>query len=1028
MQRTNLMTSGGRLIASAAVISAIMALTMLVTGITASAEDGNPQEAPVTGLSASTGSGPGEIDVAWDTHPQGAVDYRVAWVPSGEGFRRAGNTDWNAFPAGASLTITGLEEGAEHKVKVRARFQSNPKSRWSEVVTATAAQAPQSDPPPPEPEPTPDRGRSHETPPELSIPDSSGPEPGDVTEIVEFFARLSEPASHDVTFTYSTSIEPGDTAEADDFTAKTNWTVTIPAGSDFGYIFVRIQQDFVFEGDETFTVTISDATNATITDGTATATIIDDETEPTLSIEDASATEGDDMLFNVTLSGQSDEDVTFDYATSIGADDNSESGDFTGRSGTGTIPAYSLNATVSVDTFDDGHNASGSRYEGDETFTVTISNPVGAGISRATAKGTIIDDERIPVASFLSPGRTVSESVGILNDFVIFQITPLAESPSQISFVVTGSATAGEDYTALPQTVTASGNQSELAVPLPIWDDNIFEADETIIIRLVSASANIQPHPTADTTTLTIRDDDQPTLSFDLITITVDEHAGPAVLTVNMDPASTVPITVDYETRQGIAQEGEDYTATSGTLTFAPLQTSKTISVPIIDDNVYENLLQRFDVYLLNSFPASLPSFPYAGVNIRSDDPEPTASMQDVIASEKIGTMTLTLRLSHPSDEDISYLTIASSLSGTATSGEDYENFLTGGAAEITVPAGSLSETFDITIIDDGVEEDDETIIIGWDLSGSSATPQSFLFTGTITDLPPCGDVANEIVVKDTTGEITQAGESQFLNIRLDPFKSYLIEAIGADGRDMLGRDTHQGNLTLQDPDIIAIWNARGTSRLNIYSSAGQDQGHGENDIAAVKKRQYGAYKVEIAGGDGGAGTFQLKLRVNNLCRFDDDGEVQYHWFGGPKGYNKFDIPANTNAEPVLFMGTHDEHPVRPRTERAELNGFLGDNWDSAPDEDWFAADLEQNERYSVRLRTKTGQPERHQATRLKILGIHDSDGNAVSNSPSSGVGKKVFVTNWQAPSTGRYYIAVGSKGTDRTGTYWISITKKIGD
>ena len=434
-------------------------------------------------------------------------------------------------------------------------------------------------------------------------------------------------------------------------------------------------------------------------------------------------------------------------------------------------------------------------------------------------------------------------------------------------------------------------------------------------------------------------------------------------------------------------------------------------------------------MYLSNSSPASLPSSPFAGVNIISDDPAPTTSMQDVIASEKIGTMTLTLRLSHPSDEDISYRTTALFVSGTAARGDDYENFLSGGAATITVPAGRLSETFDITIIDDGVEEEDETISIQWYLFGSSATPGSIFFTGTITDLPPCGDVANEIVVKDTTGEITQAGESQFLNIRLDPFKSYLIEAIGADGRDMLGRDTHQGDLTLQDPDIIAIWNARGTSRLNVYSSAGQDQGHGENDIAAVKKRQYGAYKVEIAGGDGGAGTFQLKLRVNNLCRINDDGGVQYHWFGGPKGYNKFDIPANTNAGPWLFMGTHDEDPQRPRTERAELNGFLGDNWDSAPDEDWFAADLEQNERYSVRLRTKTGQPERHEATQLKILGIHDSDGNAISGTASAGAaGKKVFITNWQAPGTGRYYIAVGSEGTDRTGTYWISITKNITD
>ena len=77
-------------------------------------------------------------------------------------------------------------------------------------------------------------------------------------------------------------------------------------------------------------------------------------------------------------------------------------------------------------------------------------------------------------------------------------------------------------------------------------------------------------------------------------------------------------------------------------------------------------------------------------------------------------------------------------------------------------------------------------------------------------------------------------------------------------------------------------------------------------------------------------------------------------------------------------------------------------------------------------LRTKTSLPERLQATQLKILGIKDADGNAISGTASAGdAGKKVFVEDWEAPSTGRYYIAVGTEGTDRTGTYWISITRK---
>ena len=94
---------------------------------------------------------------------------------------------------------------------------------------------------------------------------------------------------------------------------------------------------------------------------------------------------------------------------------------------------------------------------------------------------------------------------------------------------------------------------------------------------------------------------------------------------------------------------------------------------------------------------------------------------------------------------------------------------------------------------------------------------------------------------------------------------------------------------------------------------------------------------------------------------------------------------------------------------------------DSNPDEDWIGVDLQQGEEYTVRLRTKTSLPERLQATQLKILGIKDADGNAISGTASAGdAGKKVFVTNWEAPSTGRHYIAVGTEGTDRTGIYWI--------
>ena len=286
----------------------------------------------------------------------------------------------------------------------------------------------------------------------------------------------------------------------------------------------------------------------------------------------------------------------------------------------------------------------------------------------------------------------------------------------------------------------------------------------------------------------------------------------------------------------------------------------------------------------------------------------------------------------------------------------------------------------------------------------------------------PCDNLdnlVNAIVVKNLTGEITQAGDTNLHKIRLDPYKSYLIEAIGVDGSDMLGVEEHP-NLTLEDPEIPAIWNARGRSELITYGSKSDG-----NAIRRILRTDHRTYKIEVSSGNNGTGTYQLKVRVNNICRINDDGDVQYQWAGGPEGYPQgSDLPAGIGGRQVLRTGTDwgNNNVTRP-----EIHHVLGDNWDSNPDEDWIGVDLQQGEEYTVRLMTKTSLPERLQATQLKILGIKDADGNAISGTASAGdAGKKVFVEDWEAPSTGRYYIAVGTEGTDRTGIYWISITRKV--
>ena len=131
-----------------------------------------------------------------------------------------------------------------------------------------------------------------------------------------------------------------------------------------------------------------------------------------------------------------------------------------------------------------------------------------------------------------------------------------------------------------------------------------------------------------------------PELSFAETTVNVDETAGPVELTVNLAPASTGTVTVDYATSNGPsgfdgAEAGEDYTAQSDTLTFIPGETSKTITIQITDDDIHEADVEFFVVDLAN--PSGATESATAGkteVHITSEDSVPVASMDDVSVDE----------------------------------------------------------------------------------------------------------------------------------------------------------------------------------------------------------------------------------------------------------------------------------------------------------------------------------------------------------------------------------------------------------
>jgi hypothetical protein len=226
--------------------------------------------------------------------------------------------------------------------------------------------------------------------PDISINDVTLAEGNAGTSVATFTVTLSAASASTVTVDFVTL--GGTATSGTDFVAGSG-TVTFTPGDTSEPISVTINGDTLDEPDETFTVNLSNPTNATILDGTGQGTITDDDPPPTISINDVSLAEGDsgttNATFIVSLSAASGFTVSVDFTTMDGTATLADS-DYGLTTGTVTIPAGSTTAPINVPVVGD------TTVEPDETFTVVLSNPVNATILDGTGVGTITDDDGAP--------------------------------------------------------------------------------------------------------------------------------------------------------------------------------------------------------------------------------------------------------------------------------------------------------------------------------------------------------------------------------------------------------------------------------------------------------------------------------------------------------------------------------------------------------------------------------------------------------------------------------------------------------
>ena len=289
-----------------------------------------------------------------------------------------------------SYTLTGVGLGELQMSNIVA-LDDTARAKWQTLISNAA---------PPVSRPT------------VSVGDASAAEGDSDSTTLTFTVTLSEPAGQPVTVSYSTANGTA-TAAGADYT-PTVGTLTFAAGETVKTVSVAVTGDTMVELDEQFTLNLSAPVNAVIGDGVGVATIVNDDvdtapsTPPAVSIADLAVAEGDGehshFMFTVTLDKASDETVTVQYSTSDGT---AIAGvDYTATTGTVTFAPGVTTQLVHVDVIGD------AAAEQHETFTVTLSSPVGATLADGSATGTITDDDTVTTVPGLNSGNPGDELWG----------------------------------------------------------------------------------------------------------------------------------------------------------------------------------------------------------------------------------------------------------------------------------------------------------------------------------------------------------------------------------------------------------------------------------------------------------------------------------------------------------------------------------------------------------------------------------------------------------------------------------------
>ena len=600
----------------------------------------------------------------------------------------------------------------------------------------------------------------------------------------------------------------------------------------------------------------------------AAVTVRDDELR-TVSVADATpVTEGGTLEFPVTLSNRSAAAITVAWVV-VGVDGAVRGSDYADvRLGFVTFAPGEVRKVISLATLDDDvieREPEGVR------ITLSAPDPALATLDRAAATGRITDDD-LPVVTIAAESEQFAEGEPLL-----FTLTRTGDLSAPLMVDI--------EFGVLPdrlgryRTLTIPSGRSTLIGGHLLQP--VVSVDTTFYLGL-GTSTDFRPGEPSLVVARVLDHDAAPEVS--VADAEAVAEGGTLEFAVTLSGPYHAEVTVDYSLG-GTAAAGTDYQgAASGSVTFAPNATERTIRVVTVDDVAEGPEEKTVEVTLSlpvsGSGGATLGAATAATGRILDNDTMPEVSVAAADAVSEGGTLAFAVTLSGPYRSEV---TVDYALRGTAVAGTDYTGAATGA---VTFAPGTIERAIRLATTDDDVDGPDRTVEVTLSLpvpDPGVATLGTSTATGTITDddLPVvtvAADTATVTEGEDAVFTLTRAGVvSQALAVSLTVADADGVLASTAPTGVTFGAGAATATLrlgtrddTVDEPDAVVT--------MALADGAGYRSG--DPSTAAVTVRDDDSPNVSIADAvpvtEGGTLAFAVRLST----RFDTPVTVGYRLGG----------------------------------------------------------------------------------------------------------------------------------------------------